>query len=44
MGDAACGCEAAQDNGVECDCQMQGACYCDADCRCKEDTCKNAEH
>ena len=44
MGDAACGCESAKDNGTECDCQMQGACYCDGDCRCNEDVCKNAEH
>jgi len=40
MTDAACGCEAASDNGVECDCQMQGECYCDASCMCKEPVCK----
>ena len=44
MGDAACGCEAAKDNGAECDCEMQDACYCDGDCRCSANVCKNAEH
>ena len=40
MTDAACGCEAAADGGNECDCQMQGECYCDANCSCKHSVCK----
>ena len=44
MSDAACGCAASKDNGVECDCSMQGECYCDATCECKDAPCKSAEH
>ena len=44
MSDAACGCAASAENGVECDCAMQSECYCDANCECKADVCKNAEH
>lgn len=43
MGDAACGCDASFDNGVECDCTLQSACFCDANCTCSLDVCKNAE-
>ena len=43
MSDAACGCAASAENGVECDCAMQSECYCDANCECKADVCKNAE-
>ena len=44
MSDAACGCAAQAENGTECDCVMQGTCYCDATCDCKDNLCKNAEH
>ena len=44
MAEPACECASAKDNGVECDCEMQGACICDADCKCNADVCKNAEH
>lgn len=40
MTDAACGCESSAENKVECDCQLQGECYCDANCTCKQSTCK----
>ncbi|HKU32542.1 MAG TPA: hypothetical protein VJR22_01685 [Candidatus Nitrosotalea sp.] len=40
MTDAACGCEASSENGVECDCAMQGECYCEANCSCKASVCK----
>jgi len=41
MTDAACGCESSADNKVECDCHMQGECYCDANCTCKQSVCKS---
>ena len=44
MSDAACGCAASADMGSECDCSLQGECFCDATCDCKLDQCKNAEH
>ena len=44
MSDAACGCAASAEMGSECDCAMQGECYCDASCDCKQNVCKNAEH
>lgn len=43
MADAACGCEAAKDMGSECDCELQGACYCDATCNCKASVCKDMQ-
>jgi hypothetical protein len=44
MSDAACGCAAQAENNTECDCAMQGECYCDATCECSQNVCKNAEH
>ena len=44
MSDAACGCEASKDNGVECDCALQSACFCDATCTCSLDICTSTEH
>lgn len=41
MTDAACGCESSAENKVECDCQLQGECYCDANCTCKQSVCKS---
>ncbi len=41
MKDAACGCESAAETKVECDCQLQGECYCDANCTCKQSVCKS---
>ncbi|MGD2107297.1 MAG: hypothetical protein PVH93_06775 [Nitrosopumilaceae archaeon] len=41
MADAACGCEAAKEMGVECDCVLQGECYCDANCTCSAQVCKD---
>ena len=38
--EAACGCAASADMGSECDCEMQGACLCDATCQCNADICK----
>ena len=38
--EAACGCAASADMGSECDCEMQGACLCDATCGCNADICK----
>jgi len=38
--EAACGCAASAEIGSECDCAMQGACLCDATCRCGADICK----
>jgi len=38
--EAACGCAASADMGSECDCEMQGACLCDATCGCNADVCK----
>lgn len=38
--EAACGCAASADMGSECDCEMQGACLCDATCHCNADICK----
>jgi len=41
MTDQACGCEAdTGDPTYSCDCDMQGACICSADCKCKTDICK----
>ncbi|MFB5597585.1 MAG: hypothetical protein ACE5RJ_01010 [Nitrosopumilaceae archaeon] len=43
MTDQACGCEADPgDPDYKCDCDMQGACICSADCTCKCDVCKEA--
>ena len=39
--DATCGCAASVEMGSECDCEMQGACLCDATCRCSADICKD---
>ncbi len=38
--EAACGCAASSEMGNECDCQMQGSCLCDADCRCGASVCR----
>ena len=43
MVDQACGCEAdSWDPDYSCDCAMQGACICSADCKCNTDVCKEA--
>jgi hypothetical protein len=43
MTDQACGCEAdSGDPDYACDCAMQGACICSADCKCTTDVCKEA--
>lgn len=43
MIDQACGCEAdSGDPDYACDCAMQGACICSADCTCNTDVCKEA--
>ncbi len=43
MTDQACGCEAdSGDPDYACDCAMQGACICSADCKCSTDVCKEA--
>jgi len=43
MIDQACGCEAdSGDPDYACDCAMQGACICSADCKCTTDVCKEA--
>ena len=43
MTDQACGCEAdSGDPDYSCDCAMQGACICSADCKCATDVCKEA--
>ena len=43
MLDQACGCEAdSGDPEYACDCAMQGACICSADCKCTTDVCKEA--
>ena len=39
--DAACGCAASADSGNECDCEMQGQCFCDATCGCNASICKD---
>ena len=44
MSDAACGCAAQAENGTECDCAMQGECYCDSACDCAQNVCESAEH
>ena len=41
MSDAACGCAASKDAGSECDCEMQGQCFCDATCDCGASICKD---
>jgi len=38
--DAACGCAASTDTGSECDCELQGQCFCDAVCGCSASVCK----
>ena len=38
--DAACGCAASASVASECDCEMQGACFCDGTCKCNADICK----
>ena len=38
--DATCGCAASADMGSECDCEMQGACLCDATCQCGAHICR----
>ena len=38
--EAACGCAASSEMGSECDCEMQGACLCDATCHCNAEICK----
>ena len=40
LSDAACGCASAAGNNSECDCDMQGACYCDGSCDCNAGICK----
>ncbi len=41
--DQAWGCEAdSGDPDYACDCAMQGACICSADCKCNTDVCKEA--
>ncbi len=43
MVDQACGCEAdSGDPDYACDCAMQGACICSADCKCNTDVCKES--
>ncbi len=43
MVDQACGCEAdSGDPAYECDCAMQSACICSADCKCSTAICKEA--
>jgi len=43
MTDQACGCEAdTGDSTYSCDCEMQGACICSADCTCGCQVCKEA--
>ena len=43
MTDQACGCEAdTGDSTYACDCEMQGACICSADCTCGCSVCKEA--
>ncbi len=43
MVDQACGCEAETgDPEYKCDCEMQGACICSADCTCGCSVCKEA--
>ncbi len=43
MLDQACGCEAdSGDPDYACDCAIQGACICSADCKCSTDVCKEA--
>ena len=39
--EAACGCAASAEMGSECDCEMQGACLCDATCGCNASICKD---
>lgn len=40
ISDAACGCSASTGNNSECDCEMQGTCFCDGSCKCKSKICK----
>ncbi len=43
MVDQACGCEAdSGDPDYKCDCGMQGACICSADCTCTDPACREA--
>jgi hypothetical protein len=41
VNEAACGCAASAEIGAECDCEMQGSCLCDANCKCSADLCKH---
>lgn len=38
--EATCGCAGSKEMGSECDCEMQGACFCDSTCQCTADVCK----
>ena len=42
MSDAACGCDASNEAGNICDCDMQGQCFCDGTCECRSNLCKEA--
>ena len=37
--EATCACASSSEMGMECDCQMQGSCLCDATCHCSSDVC-----
>lgn len=39
--EAACGCAASAEMGSECDCEMQGTCFCDGTCSCGAQICKD---
>ncbi len=43
MSDASCGCAASAEMGSECDCGLQGECFCDETCDCAVETCKTRE-
>lgn len=36
---ASCACATSEASGMECDCQMQGSCLCDATCNCSGEVC-----
>ncbi|MGI0041904.1 MAG: hypothetical protein ACRD94_08075 [Nitrosopumilaceae archaeon] len=40
MTDASCGCGSPTGTDSLCDCEEQGACYCDGTCTCKASVCK----
>jgi hypothetical protein len=40
VSDAACGCSTAAGHNSECDCEMQGTCFCDGSCECKAHVCQ----